>query len=257
MNTGKKFEKLIKIMAELRSENGCPWDKEQTHASLRPYLIEEAYEVLEVLDDQNFSELPKELGDLLLQIVFHAQIADEKNNFDINTILDGIIEKLISRHPHVFGDVQINSASEQTVHWEKIKKKEGKDSVLDGVPRKMPALGRAQRLQQKAATVGFDWPSIEGVWEKLDEEIQELKEAIIKGKDAEIEDEFGDVLFATVNLGRFINANAEDSLRKTIDKFIARFHKVEAHFEKMDHTINSATLEEMEAIWQASKKEVK
>ncbi len=253
MQTGKKFEKLVEVMAALRAENGCPWDKEQTHKSLRPYLIEETYEVLESLDDENMSELAKELGDLLLQIIFHAQIACENRTFTIDTIIDGIVDKLIARHPHVFGDVVINSAGEQSVHWEKIKKKEGKKSVLDGVPKIMPALGRAQRLQQKAATVGFDWPSIDGVWQKLDEEINELKQAVEAGNHDEIEDEFGDVLFTAVNLGRFINTNAEDCLRKAADKFIGRFQQVEAHFKNQGKEMNSASLDEIEAIWQQVK----
>ncbi|MCA9732503.1 MAG: nucleoside triphosphate pyrophosphohydrolase [Deferribacteres bacterium] len=254
MRTGEKFERLVEIMAILRSENGCPWDKEQTHLSLRPYLIEETYEVLEMLDEENIQELPKELGDLLLQIIFHAQIAFENKNFTINTIIDNINEKLVSRHPHVFGHVKINSAQEQSIHWEKVKRKEGKKSVLDGVPQNMPALGRAQRLQQKAATVGFDWPSIDGVWDKLHEEIDELKEALEGGQKDLIEDEFGDLLFAAVNLGRFINANAEDSLRKTIRKFTIRFKQIEKHFAGQGRDISTASLDEMENVWQKVKK---
>ena len=253
MQTGKKFEKLVEIMAALRAEDGCPWDKEQTHESLRPYLIEETYEVLEMLDEGNIPELAKELGDLLLQIVFHAQIGHENQTFDIDTIIDNITEKLIARHPHVFGNVKINSAAEQSVHWEKLKKNEGKKSVLDGVPNNMPALGRAQRLQQKASTVGFDWPDITGVWHKLDEEIGELKDALASGQQGEIEDEFGDILFATVNLARFINANAEDCLRRTIAKFITRFQFVEKHFSAQGRELGTVALAEMEAKWQEAK----
>lgn len=254
MQSGKKFEKLVEIMAALRAEKGCPWDKEQTHQSLRPYLIEETYEVLESLDEGNMQELSKELGDLLLQIIFHAQIGRENQTFDIDAIIDGITEKLIARHPHVFGDVQINSAAEQSVHWEKLKKNEGKKSVIDGVPKNMPALRRAQRLQQKASTVGFDWPDINGVWRKLEEEIEELKQAVRLGRQDEIEDEFGDVLFATVNLARFINANAEDCLRSTIQKFIFRFQYMEKYFSNQGKDIGDISLDDMEAKWQEAKR---
>ena len=255
MTTGQRFEKLVQIMAELRSENGCPWDKEQTHLSLRQYLIEEAYEVLECLDEENISELPKELGDLLLQIVFHAQIARENDEFSIDDVLNEISQKLIRRHPHVYGDVEINSAAEQSVHWEQLKKHEGKRSVLDGVPKNLPGLQRASRLQQKAATVGFDWPDISGVWDKIHEELQELQHAI-ESKDKNcIEDEYGDLLFALVNLGRFLEINPEDALRRTIEKFISRFGQIEKHFSEKGQELHETSLEEMESIWQKAKED--
>ncbi|RME01427.1 MAG: nucleoside triphosphate pyrophosphohydrolase [Calditrichaeota bacterium] len=255
MTSGEKFEKLLRIMQQLRGENGCPWDKEQTHQSLRQYLLEETYEVLECLDDNNLKELPKELGDLLLQIVFHAQIGREEGSFSIDDVLDAIIQKLIDRHPHVFGDKVIKTAKEQEKHWERLKKNEGKKSVLDGVPRELSGLLRAYRLQQKAASVGFDWDQIEQVWEKLHEEIEELRHALQAGKIKNIEDEFGDLLFALVNISRFLNVNPEDALRGSIEKFIRRFRKIEAHFQKQHRELHQVSLEEMDAVWEQAKAE--
>jgi tetrapyrrole methylase family protein/MazG family protein len=249
-----KFSQLVEIMSILRSEKGCPWDREQTHQSLRQHLLEEAYEVIETIDEGQMEKLPEELGDLLLQVVFHAQMAAEKGLFGIAEVVDSINSKLIRRHPHVFGDVEINSAEEQIVHWEHTKlKKEGKNSAIDGVPRELPALLRAYRIQNKAATVGFDWPAIAPVWEKLDEETGELKEAVASGKAEKIEDELGDMLFTLVNLSRFLKANPEDALRKTIEKFIRRFHQVEKEFARREQSLMTATLAEMDAVWDAVK----
>lgn len=253
MQTGKNFEQLIEIMTRLRRPDGCPWDIEQTHRSLRPYLLEEAYEVLECLDDNNFAELPKELGDLLLQIVFHAQIAAEARRFTIDTVVENLIRKLIDRHPHVFGDDIIETAEEQAKNWERLKKNEGKKSVIDGVPRHLPALQKALRLQQKAATVGFDWPEVQSVWQKVDEEMRELHEALDSANRQKIEEEFGDLLFSLVNLGRFIDCNAENALRGTIKKFIARFQFVEQHFEKQGRDLRDVSLDEMDAVWEQAK----
>ncbi len=255
MTTGDRFEKLVKIMRELRGENGCPWDKEQTHKSLRQYLLEETYEVLECLDEDAIEELPGELGDLLLQIVFHAQIGSENQTFTIDDVLDKIIHKLIQRHPHVFGEEYVETAEEQSKLWERIKRKEGKESILGGVPKALSALLRAYRLQQKAAAVGFDWPDIGPVWDKVHEEMQELREAVQSGDQSEIEKEYGDLLFAMVNLGRFLNVNPEDALRQTIEKFIYRFQKIEEHYRKQGRDLREVPLEEMDEIWEAAKKD--
>jgi tetrapyrrole methylase family protein/MazG family protein len=249
------FDKLVEIMAKLRAEDGCPWDREQTHMSLRKYLLEESYEVLEAIDAADSKALCEELGDLLLQVVFHAQIASESNTFDIDDIIAAVSEKLIRRHPNVFGDVKINSAAEQSINWEKIKKDEGKKSVLDGVPKALSALLRAHRIQQKATTVGFDWPDIEPVWEKVFEELHEFKSAVAANQQKHMQEEYGDLLFSLVNLGRFIDVDPEDALRATTDKFIDRFGKVEKHFRDNDKPMEEATLTEMDAIWERAKKD--
>ena len=242
-------------MAKLRSPEGCPWDKEQTHESLKPYLLEEAYEVLETLDEKDFEGLKEELGDLLLQVVYHARLAEEKNRFSIIDVLETINQKLLRRHPHVFGQIEINTAEQQRVHWERLKKKEGKESVLDGVPRSLPALLKAHRIQQKASTVGFDWKEASQVWHKVNEEIEELKSAFDSQNHVHIEEEFGDLLFALVNLSRFIRINPEDSLRRAVEKFITRFQKVEKTMEALGKEMKNATLEEMDAIWDRIKGE--
>jgi len=250
-----KFEKLIDIMANLRSENGCPWDREQTFESLRQFLLEETYEVLELIDEGRYAELQFELGDLLLQIIFQSQIANEMKLFDIGDVLENINKKLIHRHPNVFGDVAINSAEEQTINWEKMKRKEGKKSVIDGVPKELSALLRAHRLQGKAATVGFDWEKVEDVWDKVEEELAELREAIAKSDKTGIEEEFGDVLFSFVNLSRFLKVNPEDALRRTIEKFTGRFKLLENQFARKNINLSDITLEEMDAAWNEIKKE--
>jgi len=252
--TGKAFEKLIDIMEKLRGPAGCPWDREQTHDSLRPYLLEETYEVLETLDLKDYEGLKEELGDFMLQSVFHAQIARENKEFDMLDVLNTINDKLIRRHPHVFGDVKIKTADEQKVHWERLKKKEGKKSVLDGVPKSAPSLLRAARIQQKAATVGFDWPDTAPVWDKIYEETDELHKAIEKSDKEAVFEEFGDLLFAMVNLSRFLKINPEDALRLAVEKFIARFHKVEKRFKDENKSLNDATLEEMDQVWNEIKK---
>lgn len=252
-NDGSKFNRLVEIMATLRSSDGCPWDREQTHTSLRQYLLEEAYEVLEALDNQDNKHLREELGDLLLQIIFHAQIASEAGAFDIDDVVDGICDKLIRRHPNVFGDVKINSAAEQAVNWEKIKKAEGKKSAIDGVPAALSALLRSWRIQQKAATVGFDWPEAAPIWEKITEETAELRQAVAKGEKKEMEDELGDLLFSVVNLSRFIEVNPEDALRGTIEKFARRFRGVEAHFERQGLNMRDKSLAELDEVWEQIK----
>jgi MazG family protein len=244
-----EFEELVAIMKKLRGENGCPWDRAQSHQTLRQYLLEETYEVLEALDDQNQTELKNELGDLLLQIVFHAQIADENQDFNIQDVVRGINEKLIRRHPHVFGDMTLTTPEAVRETWEKIKMKEGKKSVIDGVPRELSGLLRAFRIQKKAAQVGFDWNDVSQVWQKVKEEEAELKAAIETRDPAQIEEEFGDLIFSLVNLSRFIKVNPEDALRRTIQKFIRRFQAIEAELKEIGKTPADCTLAEMDRIW--------
>ncbi len=223
------FQKLVDIMALLRSKDGCPWDKVQTSESIKPYLIEETYEVIEAIDERDPAKMKEELGDLLLQIVFHSQIAKDRGEFDINDVIDKISDKMVSRHPHVFGDAKFETPEEVTKQWQDRKREEGKlkDSALEGVPKELPSLLRAHRLQSRAAKVGFDWAKVEDVFGKLDEELKEFKEALEKKDKKEIEDELGDIFFVLVNISRFVGVNAEEALRKTISKFISRFRYIE------------------------------
>ena len=270
MDVAQQFVKLVKIMARLRSPEGCPWDREQTHQSLRPYLLEETYEVLEALDQQNSVELCKELGDLLLQVVFHAQIAGEASNFTLSEVIAGLTEKLIRRHPHVFGvtpsarlengnltplKVQVNSASEQRVLWEKLKKAEGKNSALDGIPAALPALQRAQRLQEKAGAAGFDWENVDQVIAKFNSELVELQQARHDGDARKLEDEFGDVLFSLVSVGRWLGLNAEDALRQACEKFSRRFRLVENKLAAGGENFDSVPPEKLNALWEEAKTE--
>jgi tetrapyrrole methylase family protein/MazG family protein len=245
-------------MARLRGENGCPWDREQTHASIKPYLLEETYEVLESIDENDPVKLEEELGDLALQVVFHAQMADEAGLFTIADVLRGINEKLRRRHPHIFGDVKADTAQEVLFNWEQIKKLErekaqGRASLLDGVPRELPALLRAHRLQEKASRVGFDWNEARQVFQKVEEELAELQAAMESEQPDRMEAELGDLLFSLVNLGRFIAVNPEDALRKTIARFIARFQYIEEELAKRGTAPGQVTLEEMDALWAEAK----
>ncbi|MBM2830970.1 MAG: Protein mazG [Dehalococcoidia bacterium] len=246
------FETLTSIMSTLRQPDGCPWDREQTAASLKPYVIEEAYEVIEAVDSGDPEKLCEELGDLLLQVVFQAQIAAERQEFDIKDVIRGISDKLVHRHPHVFGNVRIKTAAEVTHRWEALKREEkGKEtSVLDGVPRNMPALACSQALQERAARVGFDWPDVGGVMEKVVEETRELKEAAAPERRAE---EFGDLLFALVNLARHLGIDAEDALRRTGQRFSARFGYLEGTCRERGVPIDSLSLEEMDGLWEEAK----
>lgn len=253
ISVANKFEQLVNIMELLRSEKGCPWDREQTHKSLRQFLLEETYEVLESIDNDDIDELKIELGDLLLQIVFHAQIASEEKHFNIEDILENINNKLVTRHPNVFGDLKIDSAKEQTINWEKIKMTEGKKSVIDGVPKDLPALLSAHRIQSKAATVGFDWEIINDVWKKIDEELNEFKQAVDVNNHDDIEEEFGDLLFSLVNLSRFIQVNPEDALRNTVKKFSKRFKYIEQQVSEKGKKMVDCSLEELDTIWEESK----
>ncbi|NJD21398.1 MAG: nucleoside triphosphate pyrophosphohydrolase, partial [Melioribacter sp.] len=223
--TGEKFENLWAIMKRLRQE--CPWDKEQTHDSIKAATLEETYEMIEAIDLKDFNELKAELGDLLLHIVFHAAIAEENKNFSINDVIDSITEKLIRRHPHIFSDIKVKDTKEILKNWEEIKLSEGRDSVLEGVPKNLPSLARAFRLQEKASKVGFDWEKKEDVWKKVIEEIEEMHEMEKAGNQDEFEKEMGDVFFALTNYARFLGVNPENALRLTNEKFIARFSYVE------------------------------
>jgi tetrapyrrole methylase family protein/MazG family protein len=242
-------------MARLRAPGGCPWDREQTHRSLRPYLMEETYEVLDSIDREAFTELKKELGDLLLHIVFHCQIASEDKLFDVADVLFEINEKLIRRHPHVFGDASVDGPRHVERQWEKIKLNEAhKPRLLEGVPKHQPALNRAFRVQEKAAGVGFDWPSVAPVWDKVREEIGELETEVQRGDGARIEREFGDLLFAMVNLARKLSVNPEDALRQSVEKFTGRFEYIEDQLAARGKALHDSTLEEMDALWEEAKR---
>jgi MazG family protein len=247
-----EFTRFVEITKRLRKE--CPWDKEQTHGSIRHSLIEEAYEVVEAIDNNNLPELRKELGDILLHVVFHANIAEEQNEFTLREVIDGITEKLIFRHPHIFGDAKAGNAKEVKQNWEKLKMQEGRESLMDGVPKELPSLLRAHRLQEKASKVGFDWEKKEDAWKKVDEEMRELHKAIDQAKTDEIEAEFGDLLFALVNYSRFIDVNPENALRRTVEKFISRFQYIERKLKEMGKDIHSSSLEEMDGLWNEAKK---
>lgn len=255
MKATKDFNDLISIVKILRKK--CPWDRKQTHESIKDNLIEEVYEVVDAIDQKDFEELQKELGDLLLHVVFHSRMATETSHFDIEDVIYSIQEKLIRRHPHVFGDVEANNEREVAENWEAIKMKEGKESVLDGLPAHLPALIRAQRMQEKASNVGFDWPNRNQVWDKLEEEIQEFKEVLSKDDRKLKEEEFGDILFSLVNVGRFHNIAGEDSLRKTNQKFEERFRYIEEQLTQEGKSLEEVSLEEMDVYWEQAKSIVK
>ena len=259
---GERFEldPLVKVMSRLRSPDGCPWDIEQSHATLRRYIIEEVYEVLEAIDEQDPTHLCEELGDLLLQIVFHARMAEEAGDFSMQDVVDTVTEKLIRRHPHVFGDISVQDAAEVIVNWDAIKRREKKQkpkSALDGVPQGLPALLRANKLQMKAAKVGFDWDDIAPVWDKVAEELAELRQAATSGDPAEIEDELGDVVFAVVNLGRFLGVETEVALNRANNKFSRRFFQVEALLRQQGRKWQELDLAQMDELWMAVKAQEK
>jgi len=249
----KAFDRLVDVVAALRGENGCPWDKAQTHETLKSNLLEETYEVLEAIDSGDPDKLREELGDLLMQVMLHSQIASEKNLFDAYDVVETITEKLIRRHPHVFGDVRVSSPQEALSNWEAIKRREkgyqDRRSVLDGIPASLPSLLRARKLQGRASRVGFDWGKPEEVLPKIEEEIEELREAISSGELGEIEEEIGDLLFAIVNLARLLQVEPEEALRKANEKFIRRFRELEKRAESMGRDLRDMSLEEMDEIW--------
>lgn len=245
----QEFDRLVQIMSRLRKE--CPWDRKQTPETLRQYILEEAYETVETIDSGNWDELRRELGDLLLQIVFQAEIAQENDRFTLAEVIAGISDKLVERHPHVFGDVSVEDADEVADNWEQIKlKSEKRKSILQGVPKNFSALLRAQRIQDKASQVGFDWDNPEDVIGKVKEEIDEVQES---DTPEALEMELGDVLFSIVNYCRFRNINAEDALRKTTNKFITRFQYIEQKLAEENQSVRDADLDTMEALWEQAK----
>jgi tetrapyrrole methylase family protein/MazG family protein len=255
-----EFERLVDIMRKLRKPDGCPWDREQTHETLKPYLIEEAYELLDAIDSGDDHEIILELGDVLLQVVFHAQVASETARFSIEDVARAIAEKLVRRHPHIFGDVSAEDSETVITNWETIKREEKKSKgqeqmgLFDDIPRQLPALMRAQAIQKKAARVGFDWDEIAEVTAKAREEVAEFVEAVDKGAAYEIEEELGDLLFSLVNIARFVDVNPEEALTKTNQKFLSRFAYIERKLAERGSTPAEATLEEMDDLWEEAKK---
>lgn len=254
------IEKLRSLMARLRAPDGCPWDREQTLKSLVPFIIEEAYEVVSAIDSDSPDSIREELGDLLFQIIFACQIAEEKKEFGIGAVIDKTVEKMVRRHPHVFGDAKADTSEEVLKRWAEIKKEEekakGKDrgGYLTGVPEVLPALLRAHKISQKAAKAGFDWKDVSQVFEKVTEEVDEFRKAV-NSKDARaMEEEIGDMLFTIVNVARFLEVNPEDALRKTIGKFITRFHHIEKTLSERGKDFSSTTIEEMDSLWDEAKK---
>lgn len=260
MNTelSDAFLRLVNIMDELREK--CPWDKKQTIQTLRQMTIEETYELADAITDEDWKGIKEELGDLLLHIVFYARIGSEQKRFELNEVINGICEKLIARHPHIYGDVKVENEEDVKRNWEKLKLKEGKKSVIGGVPKSLPATVKAMRLQEKAKQVGFEWDNKEQVWEKVEEEIGELKQAIKNLESgtetaaeqqlqAEVEDEFGDVVFSLINYARFLQVDAENALERTNKKFIHRFTQMEQQALQSGKDLNDMTLQEMDAIW--------
>ncbi len=251
-DTGKEFLRLIQIMDELREK--CPWDKKQTIDTLRHLTIEETYELADAISGNDWKGIKEELGDLLLHIVFYARIGTEKNEFTLQDVIHGVCEKLIVRHPHIYGDVTVSGEEEVKQNWEKIKLKEGKTSVLGGVPKSLPSMVKAMRLQEKSKQVGFEWDNTSQVWDKVEEEMQELKEAVDSGDKDQMEDELGDVFFSLVNFARFLQVDAENALERTNKKFIDRFTKMEAAAVMQNKFLHDMSLEEMDALWNQVKK---
>lgn len=250
---GDKFLRLVKIMEELREK--CPWDKKQTIESLRQLTIEETYELVDAITENDWKNLKEELGDLMLHLVFYSKIAQEKSEFNIGEVIDGVCEKLISRHPHIYGDLKLENEEEVKQNWEKIKLKEGKKSVLSGVPKSLPALVKAIRIQEKSKQVGFEWENANQVWEKVSEEIDELKLAVESKNRSDIEDEMGDVLFSLVNYARFLNVDAENALERTNKKFMHRFSKMEEYAAKEQKNLHDMDLEALDKLWNLAKKD--
>ncbi len=250
----ERFDDLVRVMARLRSPDGCPWDGEQTHSSLRPYLIEETYEALEAIDQEDWARLCDELGDVLLQVVFHAQLAAERGDFDIEDVCDAIVTKLRRRHPHVFADTSVSGSDEVLDRWERLKREEEgyreRESALDGIPQSLPALQRAHKLQRRAARVGFDWDEVAGARAKVDEELREVDEAADDAR----EEEIGDLLFAVVNLARFLGVEPEGALRRANERFGRRFRWVEQAAGSPER-LREMNLEQMDELWERAKAE--
>lgn len=248
----KAFDRLLTIMDELREQ--CPWDKKQTMETLRHLTIEETYELGDAILDHNLNEVKGELGDVLLHIVFYAKIGSETGDFDIADVTNGICEKLINRHPHIYGDVKVKDEEEVKQNWEKLKLKEGKKSVLEGVPRSLPAMVKANRIQDKVSGVGFDWEESHQVWEKVEEELNEFQIEVEKGNQEQMENEFGDVLFSMINYARFLNINPENALERTNKKFSQRFKYLESKVKVLGKSLQDMTLSEMDVFWEEAKR---
>ena len=255
--TLNSLSKLIKITETLMGDDGCPWDKVQTRESLKPYLVEETYEVLEALDSNDTEKIKDELGDLLYQILFHSKISSLKGEFDFRDVIDNLSEKMVRRHPHVFKGGKLNTPDQVIGQWEEIKNKENnkanQKSILDSIPINLPNLIRAQKLQKKAAKEGFDWEQINDVFDKLDEEIKEFKEAVLKKNNTDIQSEIGDIIFVITNIAKFYKVDAEEALRSTNNKFIKRFQYIEQKIKAKGKTLKDSPLEEMERYWQEAK----
>ncbi len=255
MQNDSSFSELVAIMARLRGPAGCPWDRQQTHATLKPYLLEEVYEALEAIDADDDDELCKELGDVLLQVVFHAQIAAEEGRFDIEAVGQAIVDKLIRRHPHVFGDASADGADEVLLRWEQIKKQERREqgesapSLLEGIPKHLPALMRAHRIQARVAQQGFDWDEIDGALDKVEEEFAEVRKAWETGRAAAVEEEFGDLLFSLVNASRFLKVDPEQALRRAVAKFERRFRALEEIVQARGEEVATLSLAALDEIW--------
>jgi len=247
------FDRILTIMGELREQ--CPWDKKQTLQTLRHLTIEETYELGDAILDNDLQEVKKELGDLLLHIVFYAKIGSETDDFDIADVLNTVCDKLIHRHPHIYGDVKVEDEEEVKRNWEKLKLKEGNKSVLEGVPKSLPALVKASRIQEKVAGVGFDWEESQQVWEKVEEELREFQDEVKSGNQDEMEAEFGDVLFSLINYAKHLNINAENALERTNKKFINRFQYLEQKAKELGKELGDMTLKEMDVYWEESKKQ--
>ena len=251
----KEFDELLDIIRKLRGKNGCPWDKAQDEESLIPYFIEEVYEVIDAIDKNDSESLKKELGDVMLHVGFQLILAEEKNKFTAKDSLKSIINKMKTRHPHVFGDMKFSSQKKLLNFWEKQKMVEGRKKLLDGIPETLPSLHKALRIQEKVATVGFEWENVADVEAKIDEEVSELKEAMKTKNKNEIEDEFGDLLFTLVNISRYIKVNPDEALRKSTNKFMQRFNKLEKYFSDKKIEIKDVSLDDLEMIWGKVKQE--
>lgn len=245
------FQRLLDIMDQLREQ--CPWDKKQTMESLRYLTLEEVYELSDAIVENDFDEIKKELGDVMLHLVFYSKIASESNRFNISDVLNGICDKLVHRHPHIYGDIKVSSEEEVKANWEKLKLKEGKKSVLEGVPKSLPAMVKAIRIQEKARGVGFDWDDKEQVWSKVQEELAEFKQEIDNKDSQKSKQEFGDLLFSLINYSRFIDINPEDALEKTNKKFIKRFQFMEKELSKENKTMDQMSLSELDVYWNKAK----
>jgi len=263
-STGKRFEELVKIVGKLRSPKGCPWDRVQTHETLKPYMVEEVYEAIEAIDLKDYKRLREELGDILLHVIMHATMANEKKRFSINDIIDSISTKMIGRHPHVFGSKKAKSIAQVWQKWEEAKQQEIKakgekhKGILESIPQSLPALYRADKIQKRAARVGFDWDSVAGAWEKVHEEEEEIRKILKsrkrKAESGKLKEEIGDLIFAIVNVARKLEIDAEDALQASTSKFMRRFRKIEHYAKRKKMDIKHMTLKEMDEVWDKIKK---